>query len=346
MALKLKNPPGLSNRTITLPSAGYPYRAFPELRGGQINVKAFTYEIESLMFGATGDNTAKQYAKLCLLLNKLVEWPRGFNPGELLEGDSTFIVMTARALTYPEQYHTFETTCDACGEQESHNLKIPDHLPQNRYPEDFRGYATYTTFNENVLDMRFLTLNDDSECLRMSRTRAQKNIIDSDAQDNDYQLNRLSMALITANGEKPQNLEEARGFFKEMPTDERDEIIRAVRLNAPGLNSRLTIRCPKCNEMYEAFIPITMDFFRSRSRTIRTELPGGVRIGVPGPDQRSVSLNGTATEGHAPDSRRNEGGGSQGPTGGTPAPLAPAGANGPPAPPPPPKTQPSIVQTS
>jgi hypothetical protein len=341
MALKLKNPPGLSNRTITLPSAGYPYRAFPDLRGGQINVKAFTYEIESLMFGATGDNTAKQYAKLCLLLQKLVEWPRGFNPGELLEGDSTFIVMTARALTYPEQYHTFETACDHCGEKESHNLKIPDHLPQNRYPEDFRGYATFTTFNENVLDMRFLTLNDDSECLRMSRTRVQKNIISDDAQENDYQLNRLSIGLISANGEKPATLEEARSFFKEMPADERDEIMRAVRLNAPGLNSRLTIRCPKCNEMYEAFIPITMDFFRSRSRTIRTELPGGVCIGVPGPDQRSISSNGAPATGHAPDPRRDEGRRSQGPAGSPPTPPLTSTPATAPAP-----TPSTIVQTS
>jgi len=340
MALKLKNPPGLSNRTITLPSAGYPYHAHPALRGGQINVKAFTYEIESLMFGAGGDNTAKQYAKLCLLLSKLVEWPRGFNPGELLEGDSTFIVMTARALTYPEQYHTFETACDACGEKESHNLKIPDHLPQNRYPEDFRGYATFTTFNENVLDMRFLTLNDDAECLRLARTRVQKNLIDADAQENDYQLNRLGIALINANGEKPANLEEARSFFKAMPTDERDEIIRAVRLNAPGLNSRLTIRCPKCNEMYEAFIPITMDFFRSRSRTIRTELPGGVCIGVPGPDQRIVTPNGSTAPGLSPDLRRDEGGRGQGAERSLETPLA--------APPPPkPPAQPApTVQTS
>src|ERR1700757_4176725 len=109
MSLKLKHPPGISNRSIVLPSAGYPYRQFPALQGGQINVKAFTYEIESLMFGATGDNTAKQYAKLVQLLQRLVEWPKGFNPGDLLEGDSAFIVMTARALTYPEQYHTFET---------------------------------------------------------------------------------------------------------------------------------------------------------------------------------------------------------------------------------------------
>lgn len=340
MSLKLKKPPGLSNRTITLPTSGYPYRAFPELRGGIINVRAFTYEIESLMFGTTGDNTSKQYAKLCLLLSKLVDWPKGFNPGDLLEGDSAFVVMTARALTYPEQYHTFETTCDACGEKESHNLKIPDHLPQNRYPEDFRGFATFTTFNDNVIDMRFLSLNEDTECLRMSRTRAAKGIISDDAQENDYQLNRLSLALLTANGDKPSTLEEARTFFKEMPTDEREEIIRALRLNAPGLNSRLTIRCPKCNEMYEAFIPITMDFFRSRSRTIRTELPGGVLLSVPGPDQQRISTNGTGTEDHATDPRRDEGGGDESPSGSgglVQAPLTSPPPKG--EPPPPPKIQ-------
>lgn len=313
MALKLKKQPGLTNRDIVLPSNGYAYRTFPTLIGGQINVRAFNWEIESLMFGTSGDNTAKQYTRLCTLLSRLVDWPKGFQTGDLLEGDSAYIIMTARALTYPEQYHMFTTTCDHCGEKEEHKLKIPEHLPQNLYPQDFRGYVEYTTFNDNVVNLRFLTLSDDTNCLRMSRERAQKNIIADDAVENDYQLNRLCMALESANGEKPANLEEARVFFKSMPTDEREELAQAHRVHAPGINSKLSLRCPHCNEKYETFIPITMEFFRPRSRTIRTELPGGVRIGIPGPDQRLADIDGTGSADNAADLNRHQGGGVESP---------------------------------
>ena len=158
MPLKLNKPPGPTTKEITLPSEGYPYPQ-PELKGGKILVKAFDFDTESLMYG-TSDSSAKQFARLCTLLSRITTWPPGFRTQDLLEGDSAFIVMAARSLTYPEQKYDFETTCDHCGEKEPYSLRIPDELPQNRSPADFMGYITLETFNTNIIKLRLLNLTD------------------------------------------------------------------------------------------------------------------------------------------------------------------------------------------
>jgi hypothetical protein len=289
MPLKLNKPAGPSTKEITLPSEGYPYPQ-PELKGGQLLVRAFDFDTESLMYGTT-DSTVKQFARLCTLLSRITTWPPGFKTAELLEGDSAFIVMAARSLTYPEQKYNFETSCEHCGEKEPFSLRIPDELPQNRYPADFLGYITLDTFNKNTLKMRFLTLADDAECTRISRDRVAKKAIKEDLFDSDYEINRLCFHLVEANGGKPENMEDSRQFFMKMSSDERAEIVRSLRRHAPGISSVLTINCPKCNGQYEAFVPLSADFFRPGAGTVRTILPGGVRISCFGPDDfRDKSL--------------------------------------------------------
>jgi hypothetical protein len=280
--LKLNKPAGPSTKEITLPSEGYPYPQ-PELKGGKVLVRAFDFDTESLMYG-TSDSAAKQFARLCTLLSRLTTWPPGFRTQDLLEGDSAFVVMAARSLTYPEQKYDFETTCEHCGEKEPFSLRIPDELPQNRYPADFLGFISLETFNKNSLKMRFLTLADDAECTRISRDRIAKKVIKEEIFDSDYDINRLCFHLVEANGSKPENMEDSRQFFMKMASDERGEVVRVMRRNAPGISSVLTIDCPKCNGQYEAFVPLSADFFRSGPGTIRTVLPGGVRIGSFGPD--------------------------------------------------------------
>jgi hypothetical protein len=280
--LKLNKPAGPSTKQITLPSEGYPYPQ-TELKGGQLLVRAFDFDTESLMYGIA-DSSAKQFARLCTLLSRITTWPPGFKTADLLEGDSAFIVMAARSLSYPEQKYDFETTCDHCGEKEPYSLRIPDELPQNRYPADFLGSITLDTFNKNSLKMRFLTLADDAECTRIARDRIAKKAIKEELFDSDYEINRLCFHLVEANGTKPENMEDSRQFFMKMASDERGEIVRAMRRHAPGISSMLIINCPKCNGQYEAFIPLSTDFFRPGPGTVRTILPGGVRINCFGPD--------------------------------------------------------------
>ena len=111
MPLKLNKPAGPSTKEITLPSEGYSYPQ-AELKGGKIVVRAFDFDTESLMYG-TSDSSAKQFARLCTLLSRITVWPPGFRTQDLLEGDSAFIVMAARSLTYPEQKYDFETACES-----------------------------------------------------------------------------------------------------------------------------------------------------------------------------------------------------------------------------------------
>jgi hypothetical protein len=298
--LTSKKPPGPSTKTIVLPSEGYPYTGYPDLLGGNILVKAFTYDIESLMYGSQ-DSPSKQYARLLLVLKRIAEWPKEFEVKKLLEGDSAFIVTAARSISYPDQTYDFETTCDVCKEPETHHLRIPEQLPQNRYVSDFKGYITLETFNDNVLDIRFLTLEDDQECLRITRDRVSKKFVSEEMFDADYDLNRLGFHLLRANGQKPDHLEDARNFFKGLPFDEREEIKRTIRKHSPGLSSTFSINCPKCGNVYEAYMPLNMDFFRAGTRTIRVELLGGVRLGVKGPNDFSGKPNSAPKTNNAAD---------------------------------------------
>jgi len=309
VSLKLNKPAGPSTKSITLPSEGYPYPQ-TELKGGQLVVRAFDFDTESLMYGVA-DSSAKQFARLCTLLSRITTWPPGFKTADLLEGDSAFIVMAARSLTYPEQKYDFETTCDHCGEKEPFSLRIPDELPQNRYPADFPGFITLDTFNKNTLKMRFLTLADDAECTRITRDRIAKKAIKEELFDSDYEINRLCFHLVEANGSKPENLEDSRKFFMGMASDERGEIVRSMRRHAPGISSVLIINCPKCNGQYEAFVPLSTDFFRPGAGAVRTVLPRGVRINSFGPDDFRDKPPGPNTADHdrVPYSMEKGGGG-------------------------------------
>jgi len=249
------------------------------------------------MYGIA-DSSAKQFARLCTLLSRITTWPPGFKTAELLEGDSAFIVMAARSLSYPEQKYDFETTCDHCGEKEPFSLRIPDELPQNRYPADFLGFITLDTFNKNTLKMRFLTLADDAECTRIARDRVAKKAIKEELFDSDYEINRLCFHLVEANGSKPENMEDSRQFFMKMASDERGEVVRAMRRHAPGISSTLAMICPKCNGRYEAFVPLSTDFFRPGAGIVRTILPGGVRINCFGPDDFGDKPPRPGTENH------------------------------------------------
>src|ERR1700746_756920 len=104
--------------------------------------------------------------------------------------------------------------------------------------------------------MPVLTQADEAECTRISRDRVAKKVIKEEIFDSDYDINRLCFHLVEANGGKPENLEDSRQFFIKMASDERSEIVRAMRRHAPGISSLLTINCPKCNGTYEAFVPL------------------------------------------------------------------------------------------
>lgn len=308
MALKHNKSPKPSTREVTLPSEGYPYE---KLKGGKLVIKAFNWETETLFYSGGGTSLVKESARLTEVIKRIAIWPENFNVTDLLEGDSMYALLAAKSLSYDERYQ-FKTMCPACDSEEEHNLIIPDHMPANRYPQDFNGVLKVTTSDGNEVDLRFLTLRDDIECHRLARERVNKSLIPKDSLDADYAINRLCFSLIAANGGKPDTLQESRDFFREMNAVERGEIETFLVKYAPGINSNLSITCPQCGHKYDTVMPITTDFFRSKPRELSTELPRGTRIGTFGDGVGGTdSVTNTSSQDHDRATDRTQGSGEQ-----------------------------------
>lgn len=282
MSLKLKNPIQQVTREITLPSEGYPYEG--QIPGGKVLVSSFTHRTETAMYQpVTGAN--KELTRTLAILKDVCKFPGDFNPRNLLEGDLAYIMLTARSLSYPETYE-FDTTCPHCGFVEKHNIKIPEEVPLNRYPSDFAGTLKVRTFNDNELELRFLTVSEDAEASRLARDRVAKGFVPKtpEAEEADQVLNRLCIQLVGLNGESAAtaSMEEKRKVFNDMMLDERNSVLEMLSRYAPGITQQIVVKCPECGESYESVMPMTDAFFRPRRKSVSNELPGGVRLGVIG----------------------------------------------------------------
>jgi len=297
MALNLKFKPRPAAKEITLPSAGYPYKE--TLPGGKLLVNAFDWDAERLLYKDPTRSSSKEMLRYIEVVKRVSSFPKDFDPAYLLEGDLQFILLHARSLSYGEEY-SFNSRCPHCRKEEEVAIIIPDGMPVNRYPADFEGTIKYKSTEENEIELRFLTVKDDMECDNLSRQRLSKNAIKKDGYDDDYQLNRLSKHLVSVNGGKAENLQEAREWLKSISSIERSEITTFINEVAPGASYRVPIDCIECAERYYTVMPIGADFFRPRKRTDAPVLPGGVRIGVFGTDIINEVAPSSGTEDDAP----------------------------------------------
>jgi hypothetical protein len=284
MPLNIKTKPQAVVKEILLPSAGYPYQ--DHIPGGRLLINAFDWDAERTLFKGVSEPGNKEMLRYVEVANHICHFPKGFTAENLLEGDLQYILLEGRSLSYGEDYK-FTTTCPECKKDEEANVKVPAHLPCNRFPSDFSGVAHLTTTESNIVGVRFLTAREEMDCENLTRQRIAKKVIEKNRYEDDLALTRLCKHIVSVNDGKPDSLEELRKWVKSIRVTEKSEILAFINHIAPGVNYRLEMECPECHSSYKILMPIGADFFRAGTQPNAEQLPPGVRIGVFGPDERS-----------------------------------------------------------
>jgi hypothetical protein len=284
MALNIKSLPKTVTKEILLPSGGYPYQG--SIPGGRIIIKAFDWEAERLLFKGIESKGTREMLKYLEVIKRVCTLPTGFNVGSLLEGDVQYILLESRSLSYGPSY-SFDSVCPECNKSENIVLDIPGQLSHNRYPSDFPGTVKVTTSDNDVVDIQFLSADDDIACENTTRQRISKRVVPQDSYEDDYALMRICKHIHALNGGTPDSIEEVRKWVSSLSVSIRSEITAFINKVTPGVSYSIDIVCPHCSHQYSRMLPISADFFRARTVPNAELLPTGVRIGVFGADERS-----------------------------------------------------------
>lgn len=284
MALNITNKPPVVTEEITLPSSGYLYEG--KIPNGILLIKALDWNAERYLFKAIEKGGSNELRSLCEVVKRVAHLPEGFNVESLLESDLHYIILKTRSLSYGESYE-FDATCSQCGKTEKVTLRIPDELPTNRFPADCDGLASITTSENNKVDIQFLTVKSVLTCESITRNRIATNLISKESYDDDFATNRIAAHIYAVNGGKPDNLDESRQWLNSISLIERNQIVSFINECTPGINYKIQMVCEFCKDSYELLMPVTVSFFRPKSRENERKLPRGFRSSVYGKDERS-----------------------------------------------------------
>lgn len=293
--LKLKAQPRPTKDETFLPSGGYPYGDL--LPDGRIIVSAFSWATEQLLFQGPQGKGKKQYSRYLDAIKQVADLPPDLSPKDLLGADMMYILLKARSLSYGESF-TFASTCPSCGNKETVTVKIPEGMPHNRYPYDFREdpYIDYETTVGNEIRIGFLRIKDELECETTIRSKVTSKQIPQDQFDSELARYQLAAHVKFVNGEKVTSIEDVVNWL-DKSLQEKEEISSILQELAPGVSYSIPMVCEvaECAHEYNAWMPIGSDFFRPRKRVNTKKLPAGVRIGVFGEDARCEVSPGSGT---------------------------------------------------
>jgi len=237
----------------TLPSMGYKYpKEFP---GGKVGVHSFNFDVEQILAGdADGQLKMNQITPL------VIDLPEGFKVGELLVADQFYLLMAARAMSFGEEY-SFTTVCPTCGALEKHLYTLPDGLPVNVLPPDFKEPLEFELPGcKDIVGIRFLTIDDEMMIANYAKQRKANH---PDAGDPGYKC-RLAKHIVHVNEEKPTDLNDAIDYVAGLDGRDPAEFRYQVDTKSPGIRPLLKVQCPKdgCGVIYDAVFRVTAEFFR------------------------------------------------------------------------------------
>ncbi len=241
-----------------LPSGGYRYEGL--LPGGNIKVHAFNFDAEQILAGS-GDGLTK----MSQILPIIADLPEGLPVGKILSGDQLFIVLAARSMSFGTEY-SFGSTCPTCSTRENHKFTLPDGLPINYLPEDFKEPVVIDLpTSKDKVGIRFLTVDDEMSVNNYAR---QQKLNGTDPGDPGYKF-RLAKHIVYVNDPengKPSNMQEAIDYLSSLDGQDPYTFRSSIETKQPGLSPLIKVQCPNasCGEVYEVTFKMTAEFFRPK----------------------------------------------------------------------------------
>lgn len=239
---------------IQLPSRGILYEG--KIPDGIVHLTPMTTKEEKILASVRGStiNAVDLVLKNCLVD---CEVP----PEDLLTSDRFYILLRLRAESY-DRIYDFMVKCSDCRSQFRHSLDLIDGL-EIKYMEDgvVEPFPVKLPVSGKELMCRLLRGKDERAILRYSEQRyAKGELVDGDP----AYTYRLARHIVSIDG-KEVDPNVALAFVESLVAKDSMTIRNTVDSIDSGVNTDLTIECPRCSALIELPLPFTAQFFRPRS---------------------------------------------------------------------------------
>lgn len=253
---------------VSLPSKGLYYGGSMwsdvELPGGIIQVRPWTINEEKIL---NTTRYVKSNKALDMIFERVCKFPEGFTANDLLIGDRLFLLFYFRGISYGNEYE-FSVRCtnEDCQKMSTHTYDLNNLASGIRYanedlgPEPFMvdlPNATKKAGGRIYVEIKFSRQSDVKSLMRMQN---QKKMVGDTSQTDESIAQEMIQNIISVNGNKDRAM--ISKFVDNMSALDASVIREFLRKNSPGIEPKINISCPHCDNEMEMELPITETFFR------------------------------------------------------------------------------------
>lgn len=264
---------------VTLPSKGAFYDG--QIPDGVVQVRPMSIYTEKILSTL---RLAKTGQALDMIFKYCVRFPNeGFDPCELLVGDSTFLLFYLRGITFGNLYDfTIKCSDEECGATAHHTFDLnqlgstikitPEGATEPLTVKlPYLSQATGRDFNVSVRLLRrkdVTTMTSEKKAQRLigpSNVKTNKlskrfRQVQSVESLNDVVQKNLSMVIVDAMGVKDRFKIEK--LVERMHSSDTAAIRQYLDENSPGVDTNIVVTCNECSNEMKVALPITESFFR------------------------------------------------------------------------------------
>lgn len=264
--------------TVQLPSKGLFYDGM--IPDGIVKVRPMSIYTEKILSTLRLSKTGQA---LDMIFQYCTKFPNeGFDPTNLLVGDSTFLLFYLRGITFGNLYNfTIKCTDDECGKTQQHTFDLNQLASTIKSPiteeEPFEirlPYLSESTGRDFTVKVRLLRRYDlttmtaekkhrklvgPSNAAENKLTKRFKQIQSIESL-NDVVEKNLSLVIVEAMGIKDRFKIDK--LVERMHSSDTATIRQFLDENSPGVDTTISVSCDHCDNDMKVSLPITESFFR------------------------------------------------------------------------------------
>jgi hypothetical protein len=259
--------------TVELPSHGQFY-GWPS---GLIKVRPIGTMAEQALLNqrtaATGENIDNMIKACC-------EFPQGFDPSDLIVGDTTYLIYYIRGISYGKDYE-FIMQCPHCNESSTYSYDLSNLSQFVRYAKQGMVEPVEIVLpdiservgREVTVGLRFTRRSDMITLLARKKSLSKATGIGRASKPGTFnkKTSEDNTALILANVDNNvvsvlgnSDLMKIREVCNRLSSADRQTIRDWLKDNTPGLDATVEVNCPSCDEVSSIALPVTESFFRKK----------------------------------------------------------------------------------
>ncbi len=247
---------------LTLPSMGKFYDGKNGPEDGIIHLRPMTGNEEKIL--ATPRFVKKGQAVNMIFKNCLEE---KFDPEQLLTVDRTYLLIFLRGISYTPEYDV-EMKCQQCDNQFQTTINL-DTLYVDYCPEDFSDSSLVDVFPATNFKFKYrLSTGSDETAIQEHRDRRVKQFGDNAHDDTLlYRASLLIEWIETPSGQQVLGQNAIQAILEQLPIKDVAHIRNLLTDPPFGVDTKIAMVCPICNNDFSADLPLEANFFFPRTRS-------------------------------------------------------------------------------